>query len=71
MLQSEEQAMMENSDFAPHSLVMFASNSKPNGNGGNSQSNMYLTQGFARGRGRNNYNRGIGGGRSNNFTPHS
>ena len=71
MLQSEEQAMMENSDFAPHSLVMFASNSKPNGNGGNSQSNMYLTQGFARGRGRNNYNRGRGGGRSNNFTPHS
>ena len=71
MLQSEEQAMMENSDSAPHSLGMFASNSKLNGNGGNSQSNMYLTQGSTRGRRRNNYNWGRGGGRSDKFTPHS
>ena len=33
MLQSEERAMMDNSDSIPHSLAMFASNSKPNGNG--------------------------------------
>ncbi|KAL0001123.1 hypothetical protein SO802_014904 [Lithocarpus litseifolius] len=32
---------------------------------------MYLTQGFVRGRGSNNYDRCRGGGRSNNFTPHS
>ena len=32
---------------------------------------MYLNQGFARGRGRNNFNRGRGGGKSNNYTPHS
>ena len=67
MLQSEEQAMMEVSESVPHSLAMYASNFKPNGNGGNSQSN----QGSTRGRGRNNFNRGRGGGRSNNYTPHS
>ena len=35
MLQSEEQAIMEHSDSIPHSLAMFASNSKPNGNSQN------------------------------------
>ena len=71
MLQSEEQAMMEVSKSVPHSLAMYASNSKPNGNGGNSPSNMYLNQGSTRGRGRNNFDRGRCGGRSNNYTPHS
>ena len=42
MLQSEEQAMMEVSNSIPHSLAIYASNSKPNGNGSNLQSNMYL-----------------------------
>ena len=32
MLQSEEQAIMEHIDSIPHSLAMFASNSKSNGN---------------------------------------
>ena len=43
MLQSEEQAMMEISYSIPHTLAMFASNTKPNGD--NSQSNMYLKYG--------------------------
>ena len=43
MLQSEEQAMMEDSDSISHTLAMFASNTKPNG--GNSPSNMYLNYG--------------------------
>ena len=35
MLQSEEQAIMEHSNSIPHSLAMFASNSKPNSNSHN------------------------------------
>ena len=62
MLQSEEQAIMEHSDSIPHSLAMFASNSKPNGNPQNPSQN----HGSGRGRGRNHYsNRGRGGGRFN------
>ena len=61
MLQSEEQAIMEHSDSIPHSLAMFASNSKPNGNSHNPSQN----HGSGRGRGRNNSYRGRGGGRFN------
>lgn len=51
MMQSEEQAMLENSEAIPHSLAMFASNTK--NNGGNSQ-----THGSnGRGRGLNGYDR--------------
>ena len=35
MFQSKEQAIMEHTDSIPHSLAMFASNSKPNGNSQN------------------------------------
>lgn len=54
MLQSEENAMVENLETIPHSLAMFTSNSKTNG--GNSQNH-----GSGRGRGRNGSNRGRGG----------
>ena len=61
MLQSKEQAIMEHTDSIPHSLAMFASNSKPNGNSQNPSQN----HGSGRGRGRNNSYRGRGGGRFN------
>ena len=61
MLQSEEQAIMGHSDSIPHSLAMFASNSKPNSN----SQNPSQSHGFGRGSGRNSSNRGRGGGRFN------
>ena len=61
MLQSEEQAIMGHSDSNPHSLAMFASNSKPNSN----SQNPSQSHGFGRGSGRNSSNRGRGGGRFN------
>lgn len=51
MLQSEEQAMADNSEGVPHSLAIFASNAKPNS--GNNQ-----THGSEKGRGSNGSNRG-------------
>ena len=61
MLQSEEQAIMEHLDSIPHSLPMFSSNSKPNGNSQNPSQN----HGSGKGRGKNSFNRGRGGGRFN------
>ena len=52
---------MEHSDSIPHSLAMFASNSKPNGNSQNPSQN----HGFGRGKGKNSFNRGRGGVRFN------
>ena len=59
MLQSEEQAMAENSEIFSHSLVMFASNNKTPGH-----PQSYTQGGSNRGRGKNNSSRGRGCGRN-------
>ena len=62
MLQSEEQAMVENLDSVSHSLAMFTSRNK---NSNSPQPQPHHHAGFNRGRGKNNGNRGRGGGRFN------
>ena len=57
ILQSEEQSMAKIYDILPHSLAMYASNNKSNGN------NQSHSQGSNKGTGRNNSNRGRDGGR--------
>ena len=61
ILQSEEQTMIEHLDSIPHSLAMFASNSKSNSNSQNPSQN----HGSGRARGINSSNRGRWGGRYN------
>ena len=55
MLQSEEQAMAENSEIFSHSLAMFASSNKTFGH-----PQLYTQGGSNRGRGGNNSSRGRG-----------
>lgn len=61
MLQSEEQAMTENSENFSHFLAMFAFNNKASGH----PQSQFHTQGGSN-RGRNDSKRGRGGGRYNN-----
>jgi len=63
MLQSEEQAMEENSNDLSHSLAMYASSNK---HSNNSQFQSHNNGGSNQGRGKNNTNRGRGGGRYTN-----
>ena len=66
MLQSEGQAMTKHLDLVPNSLAMFVSNSKPN----SSLQSQSQGHGSRRGRGRNNFNKGIGGRYNNNGGQH-
>lgn len=61
MLQSEKQAMIDNSDSITHSFAMFASNNKP----GSSSKNQAQNHGLGRGRGKNSSKKGRGEGRYN------